>query len=142
MSIGNVFKRIGRVVKDAVQAAYRFVVSDEALEKAEAAARMVVEVSEKVLPIVRTVAALTPNKADDMIVALVERLQVKVNAHLEMSDEEKSAALKACAVKLARKTYPALEAIDDATLYAAIDLAYKLFRDMKLPEVVDVSTEQ
>jgi len=83
------------------------------------------------------VASLTPGQADDAIVALVERLQVKIKAHLEMSDEEKAAALKACAVTLARKTYPALQAIDDSTLYAAIDLAYKLFRELGEDVAID-----
>jgi len=138
MNIGGFFKKVGSTIKNSIQKVYRWVISDEALDKATKAAEIVVEISEKVLPIVRMVASLTPNQADDAIVALVERLQVKIKAHLEMSDEEKAAALKACAVTLARKTYPALQAIDDATLYAAIDLAYKLFKEIGDKEVPDV----
>ena len=136
--MANLFKTIGRTIKNTISKVYRFVVSDEAVKKATEAAQLIVEISEKVLPVVRTIAALTPNQADDAIVALVERLQVKIKAHLEMSDEEKAAALKACAVNLARKQFPALTAIDDSTLYAAIDLAYKLFRSMELEPKAEI----
>ena len=55
-----------------------------------------------------------------------------------VSNEEKNAALKASAVALARKSFPELEKLDDATLYAAIDLSYRLLKDIGIKESVEV----
>lgn len=138
MNIKRFFKQVSVTVVDAVKRAYFFVFSDDALKRATKTAERIVALSERVLPIVRTIALLTPSQADDAIVALAGKLQVKLKTYIGMSDEEKNAALKASAVALARKTYPNLKDIDDATLYAAIDLAYRLFRDLGVEESLDL----
>ena len=121
----------------AVKKVYFFVFSPDALERATVAAEKVAEISEKLLPIVDMVAEWTPNKADDAIVDLLKRLNVQMRVKAGMSNEEKNAALKAAAVALARRVHPELFAkLDDATLYAAVDFAYKLYKDaLKKQEV-------
>jgi len=138
MNIRNAFNRFTTVLVDAIRRVYFFIVSDDAMERMTKTAERIAQLAEKVLPIVRTVALLTPNQADDLIVALVERLNVKIKAYLGMSDEKKSACLKASAVALARKSFPELEKLDDATLYAAIDLSYRLLKDIGIKESVEV----
>jgi len=138
MNIGTAFKKFATVLVDAIRRVYFFIVSDDAMERMTKTAERIAQLAEKVLPIVRTVALLTPNQADDLIVALVERLNVKIKAYLGMSNEEKNAALKASAVALARKSFPELEKLDDATLYAAIDLSYRLLKDIGIKESVEV----
>jgi len=138
MNIRNAFNRFTTVLVDAIKRVYFFVVSDDAMDRMTKTAERIAKLAEQVLPIVRTVALLTPNQADDLIVALVERLNVKIKAYLGMSDEEKNACLKASAVALARKSFPELEKFDDATLYAAIDLSYRLLKDIGIKESVEV----
>jgi len=138
MNIRNAFNRFTTVLVDAIRRVYFFIVSDDAMERMTKTAERIAQLAEKVLPIVRTVALLTPNQADDLIVALVERLNVKIKAYLGMSDEEKAACLKASAVALARKTYPELQKLDNSTLYAAIDLSYRLLKDIGIKESVEV----
>jgi len=138
MNIKTAFQNFGRALVDAIKRAYLFIVSDDAMDRMTKTAERIAKLAEQVLPIVRMVALLTPNQADDLIVALVERLNVKIKAYLGMSNEEKNAALKASAVALARKSFPELEKFDDATLYAAIDLSYRLLKDIGIKESVEV----
>ena len=138
MNIKTAFNRFTTVLVDAIRRAYFFIVSDDAMERMTRTAEKIAKLAEQVLPVVQMVASLTPNQADDAIVALVLRLNVKIKAYLGMSDEEKSACLKASAVAMARKMYPELQGLDDATLYAAIDLSYRLLKDIAPKEAVEV----
>jgi len=131
------FKKFGRALARAFKRAYRFIVSDDAMDRVSETAQQLAEIAEKVLPVVQLVATLTPNRTDDQIVALVQAAGAGIKTFTGMSDEQKKAALKASAVALARKQFPELRTIDDATLYAAIDIAYRLLKDLEpvvLPE--------
>ena len=139
MNIKTAFQGFGRALVDGIRRAYLFIVSDDAMDRMTKTAERIAKLAEQVLPIVRMVALLTPNQADDLIVALVERLNVKIKAYLGMSDEEKSACLKASAVAMARQMYPELQKLDNATLYAAIDLSYRLLKDIVATKSVEVA---
>ena len=128
------FSRFGGAFVKALRKVYRFAVSDEALDQISDASRRLTEIAEKVLPVVQLVASLTLTKADDKVVALAQMAQVSLMAFVGMSDEHKNAVLKASAVALARKGFPELQAVDDATLHAAIDIAYWMLKDLDVEE--------
>jgi len=130
MNIKTAFQNFGHALVKAIKHVYFFVISDDAMERMLKTAERISKLAAQVLPVVQMVASLTPNQADDVIIALVTQLNVKIKAYLGMSDEEKSACLKASAVTLARQMYPELQKVDNATLYAAIDLSYRLFKDI------------
>jgi len=130
MNVKTVWNQFSKALVNGIRRAYFFIVSDDAMDRMTRTAEYISKLAAQVLPVVQMVANLTPNQADDLIVALVLQLNVKIKAYLGMSDEEKSACLKASAVAMARKMYPDLQKIDDATLYAAIDLSYRLLKDI------------
>lgn len=58
------------------------------------------------LPIVKQIAALTPNRTDDEIVALFERFQLNISGWLMLPSDQRGAALLHVATSELQKRYP------------------------------------
>lgn len=78
------------------------------------------------LPVVKEIAALTPTRADDEIVALFERYGLpEVQKYLALPAEERGGVLARVATKILAKAFPNAP---ERLLTSAVQLAYVGFR--------------
>jgi hypothetical protein len=97
--------------------AWAFVTGD----RAKAALHRIDGMIEVALPIVREVAALTPTRSDDEIVALFEKYRISVKGWLGLDDASKGAALLQAASSKLQEYYPN---VPWSQVQAAAQLAY------------------
>jgi len=95
------------------------------------AAPHVAEAIQKVLvqalPVVEMIAAMTPTRADDEIIALAEKFWIKnVKHYLDLPVEERGPALLAAATNALKKQFPGVTTVQ---IQAAIQLALAMQRD-------------
>lgn len=100
------------------------------IEKALSATYELVQVA---MPIVQLVAALTPTRADDEIVALIYKYALPVAIPREpLTDAEKGAVLKTAAVTILRNQLHSPPA--DSILDTAVQMAFLAFKNAEEPE--------
>jgi hypothetical protein len=95
--------------------------------KADAIARKINDLVPVVLPIVKTIAQLTPTRADDEIVALCEKYSLPVlGFYLATPVEERGGVLLNIAAKIAKKFAPdSADHIIDSAVQFAVSLGVK-----------------
>jgi len=107
---------------DALKSALSRIVNLFSSGKAQAALEAVVSLVPKALPVVRFITSITPTRADEEIIALLDRfgLQERAAAYLALPPADRGAALRAVAVSLLAKQAPDQP---ERILGAAIELA-------------------
>lgn len=84
---------------------------------------------QQVLPVVEAIAAATPNKTDDEIVAVVKKYAVPVTIPAgPMTDADKGALLLQTAVTAAETGVSAATGVPTSVLILAVQLAYTALR--------------
>lgn len=84
------------------------------------------------LPVVETIAMITPTKADDEIVHLVKIYLPHINPPIgPITDEEKAGLIRAAAVAELAERVSDRTGIPNSTLNLAVELAYAAFKAAK-----------
>lgn len=81
---------------------------------------------EVALPIVKEIAALTPTRIDDEIIALLEKYRLPVDAYIALPSDQRGAALMAAATEEMKRLYPNLPINQ---LQSAIQLAVTILKN-------------
>jgi len=95
------FDKLKGLLKKIQNALVKFFTSDE-WKRIEKGAAVVADLLQKALPVVKLVAAMTPTKADDEVIALIEKYALPINFDPTQPLQEgtKYAALRAAAACL------------------------------------------
>ncbi len=95
-------------------------------QKAEDLLKLIKDIAEKALPIVELIAALTPTRIDDELIALFKRFGTpNLDKYLALPREERGEALMTVAINELQKLYPELPV---SNIRAGIELAVSLSR--------------
>lgn len=105
-------------------------------EKAKQVAQAIDGMLEKALPLVRTIAALTPTRSDDELIRLFERfgnpVRTQVNTWLALPVDQRGKALLAIGEQELQKHFPGVPLNQ---ISAAISLAVSLMKASGSPQV-------
>lgn len=97
-------------------------------ERTIAALKRIDDMIDVALPIVKQIAALTPTRSDDEVIALFELLKLKVDGWLGLAPADRGAALLHAATVELQKRYPD---VPINQLQAAIQLAVAVMKANK-----------
>jgi hypothetical protein len=99
-------------------------------DRGAALAELILVLAPKVLPIVKSIADLTPTRADDELIVLFKSYALPgVEKYLALPMEFRGAALQHAAVETLRLFAP--NGTSDRLLRAAVELAYLSFTEIK-----------
>jgi hypothetical protein len=119
--ISQFFARLGNAIKS--------LFTPEGQKKALAALGQAETLVQYVMPVVEMVAAATPNKTDDEIVAIVKRWSVPISIPTgPMTDQEKGSLLLQTAVVAATTTVAETTGIPNSVITLAVQTAYTILR--------------
>jgi hypothetical protein len=117
MFIQTFFKKIGSAVKS--------LFTKDGQRKALVVLGQVESMVQEVLPVVEMIAAATPNKSDDEIVALVKLWAVPITIPAgPLTDADKGSLLLQTAVTAATATVAKASGVPASVLTAAVQIAY------------------